>query len=92
MPNDYEGTLAKVAGIGYKEVEAFDPYNNMEPKQYRALLDRYGLTMPSTHSGAIDVWETRSGVTRSSNGPSSSPPGVLTRPISEPVALRPETL
>src|SRR3954470_17915806 len=54
MPKDYEGTLAKVAEIGYKEVEAADPYNNLEPKQYRALLDRYGLTMPSTHSGAVD--------------------------------------
>ena len=54
LPKDYEGTLAKVAEIGYKEVEAADPYNNMEPKQYRALLDRYGLTMPSTHSGAVD--------------------------------------
>jgi sugar phosphate isomerase/epimerase len=52
MPKDYEGTLAKVAEIGYKEVEAADPYNNMEPRQYRALLDKYGLSMPSTHSGA----------------------------------------
>src|SRR4051812_42197994 len=54
LPKDYEGVLAKVAEIGYKEVEPADPYNNMEPKQYRALLDRYGLTMPSTHSGATD--------------------------------------
>ena len=54
MKDDFEGTLARVAEIGYKEVEAADPYNNMEPKQYRALLDKYGLTMPSTHSGAVD--------------------------------------
>jgi len=54
LPKDYEGTLAKVAEIGYKEVEAADPYNNLEPKQYRALIDRYGLRMPSTHSGAVD--------------------------------------
>jgi len=52
LPADYEGVLAKVAAIGYKEVEPADPYNNMQPKQYRALLDKYGLTMPSTHSGA----------------------------------------
>ena len=52
LPSDYEGILAKVAAIGYKEVEPADPYNNMPPKQYRALLDKYGLTMPSTHSGA----------------------------------------
>lgn len=48
---DYEGTLAKVAEIGYKEVEASD-FANLEPKQFRAMLDRYGLTMPSTHAGA----------------------------------------
>jgi len=54
LPKDYEGTLARVAEIGYKEVEPADPYNKLEPKQYRALLDRYGLSMPSTHSGAVD--------------------------------------
>jgi sugar phosphate isomerase/epimerase len=48
---DYEGTLAKVAEIGYKEVEAAD-YGNLEPRQFRAMLDRYALTMPSTHAGA----------------------------------------
>jgi len=52
LPTDYEGVLAKIAAMGYKEVEPADPYNNMQPKQYRALLDKYGLTMPSTHSGA----------------------------------------
>ena len=52
LPADYEGVLAKIAAMGYKEVEPADPYNNMQPKQYRALLDKYGLTVPSTHSGA----------------------------------------
>jgi sugar phosphate isomerase/epimerase len=52
-PKDYEGTLAKVAEIGYKEIEpASANYANMEPKQFRAMLDRYGVTMPSTHIGA----------------------------------------
>jgi sugar phosphate isomerase/epimerase len=51
-PKDYEGTVAKVAEIGYKEVEAATDYAKMEPKQFRAMLDRYGLTMPSTHVGA----------------------------------------
>jgi sugar phosphate isomerase/epimerase len=54
LNKDYEGSLAKLAKIGYKEVEPADPYNNMEPKQYRALLDKYGLKMYSTHSGATD--------------------------------------
>jgi len=48
---DYEGTLAKVAAIGYTEVEPTS-YNNMSPKDFRAMLDRYKLTMPSTHSAA----------------------------------------
>lgn len=53
MARDYEGTLAKVAEIGYKEVEpAANGYGGMEPKQFRAMLDRLGLTMPSTHVGA----------------------------------------
>lgn len=52
-PKDYEGTIAKVAEIGYKEVEPVD-YGGMTPRQYRAMLDRNGLTAPSTHSGATD--------------------------------------
>jgi sugar phosphate isomerase/epimerase len=48
----YEDTLAKLAAIGYKEVEPANGYNGMEPKAFRAMLDRYGLSMPSTHSGA----------------------------------------
>jgi sugar phosphate isomerase/epimerase len=48
---DYEGTLAKVAAIGYTEVEPTS-YNNMSPKDFRAMLERCKLTMASTHSGA----------------------------------------
>src|SRR6266576_1510242 len=48
---DYIGTLEKVAAIGYKEIEPAGGYNNMSPKQFRAELDRLGLTVPSTHSG-----------------------------------------
>jgi sugar phosphate isomerase/epimerase len=53
-PKDYEGTLAKVAEIGYKEVEPASDYAGMEPKQFRAMLDRLGLSMPSTHVGATE--------------------------------------
>jgi len=53
MSKDYEGTLAKVAEIGYKEVEPTD-YARMEPKQFRAMLDRYGLSAPTTHAGATE--------------------------------------
>lgn len=51
LMTDYEGTLAKVAEIGYTEVEA-TTYNNMSPKDFRAMLDRLKLTMPSTHAAA----------------------------------------
>jgi sugar phosphate isomerase/epimerase len=61
MQTDYEGVLAKIASFGYKEVEPASGYNNMQPKEFRAMLDRYGLTMPSTHSGlpAGDTIEAR---------------------------------
>jgi sugar phosphate isomerase/epimerase len=54
LPKDYEGTLAKVAEIGYKEVEPATNYAGMEPKQFRAMLDKFGLSAPSTHVGATD--------------------------------------
>ena len=52
MAADYVGVLEKVAAIGYKEIEPAGGYNNLSPKDFRALLDRLGLSMPSTHSGA----------------------------------------
>lgn len=51
ITKDYAGTLEQVAAIGYKEVEVAGGYNDWSPKQFRAELDRLGLTMPSTHSG-----------------------------------------
>ena len=50
MATDYEGIVAKLAQIGYKEVEPANGYNNMDPKSFRAMLERYGLSMPSTHT------------------------------------------
>ena len=54
LPKDYEGTVAKVAEIGYKEVEPATDYGGMSPQQFRAMLDRYGLTAPSTHAPATE--------------------------------------
>jgi sugar phosphate isomerase/epimerase len=51
LPPHYEGTLAKIAAIGYTEVEPIG-YNNMAPKDFRALLDRLKLTVPSSHAPA----------------------------------------
>lgn len=50
MAKDFDGTLAKVADIGYREVE-FAGYYNRDAKAVRAVLDRVGLTAPSTHVG-----------------------------------------
>ncbi|MDQ2665775.1 MAG: twin-arginine translocation signal domain-containing protein, partial [Gemmatimonadota bacterium] len=46
---DLEGTLAKVARIGYKEVE-FAGYFGKSPAQVRAMLKKHGLSSPSTHT------------------------------------------
>jgi sugar phosphate isomerase/epimerase len=54
LPKDFDGTLAKVAEIGYKEIEPATDYAGMDPKAFRAMLDRHGLTAPSTHVGATD--------------------------------------
>jgi sugar phosphate isomerase/epimerase len=54
LTKDYDGTLAKLAAMGYKEVEPADPYNNMKPAEYKAMLDRHGLKMYSTHAAATD--------------------------------------
>ena len=59
-PKSYEATLAKVAEIGYKEIELAGGYAGLNPaveadaKKFRALIDSYGLSMPSTHSGASE--------------------------------------
>ena len=50
MKQDFEGTLAKVAAVGYNEVE-FAGYFDHAPKEVRAMLDRQGLAAPSGHAG-----------------------------------------
>ncbi len=54
LSKEFEGTLAKVAKIGYKEVEfaqffAHLPDFNPSPKRAREILDANGLTAPSCH-------------------------------------------
>jgi sugar phosphate isomerase/epimerase len=48
MKRDFEGTIAKVASIGYREVE-FAGYFDHTPQQVRAILDKNKLTAPSVH-------------------------------------------
>jgi len=48
MKKDFEGTIAKVAQTGYKEVE-FAGYFDHTPQQVRAILEKNGLTSPACH-------------------------------------------
>lgn len=48
MKADFDGTIAKVAAVGYKEVE-FAGYFGRTGKQVRAVLDKNGLAGVSTH-------------------------------------------
>jgi sugar phosphate isomerase/epimerase len=54
LGKDFEGTLAQVAKVGYKEVEfagffAHLPEFNPSPKRTREILDADGLSAPATH-------------------------------------------
>jgi sugar phosphate isomerase/epimerase len=52
MAKDFDGTLAMVAGLGYKEVEFAGYFKRSPPRSppdVKASLDRHGLTAPSTH-------------------------------------------
>ena len=53
LAKDFEGVIAKVAEAGYKELEPVG-YGGLDPKAFRALLDRHGLKAPSTHAGVAD--------------------------------------
>jgi len=57
MAKDFAGTLARVAAIGYREVE-FARYFGNHPREVRALLDRHSLAAPAAHvgPGAGDEW------------------------------------
>jgi sugar phosphate isomerase/epimerase len=50
MKKDFSGTIAKVASIGYKELE-FAGYFDHPPADVRAIIDKDGLTAPSCHVG-----------------------------------------
>ncbi len=57
---DLEGTLHKVAQIGYKEVEMYPPFFGKKPAEVRRILNENGLVCPSAHWNAADQaseWE-----------------------------------
>jgi len=57
MAQDFDGTLSKVAEVGYKRVELAEfklengsvTYFGKTPREMRAALDHHGLAAPSTH-------------------------------------------
>jgi sugar phosphate isomerase/epimerase len=58
MQRDVAATLARVAQIGYKEVE-FAGYFGRTATQIRAMLDATGLASPSAHSADFATLRTR---------------------------------
>lgn len=48
MARDFDGTLARLASMGYQEVE-FAGYFDRKPEEVKAILDRHGLAAPSAH-------------------------------------------
>jgi len=54
MKEDMPGTLAKIAAIGFKEVE-FAGLFDRSPKDVRAMLDQNGLTSPASHVDWVTV-------------------------------------
>lgn len=54
MDRDVEGTVAAVAGIGYREVELAGLHGKTAA-QMRAILDRHGLACPSSHISMQDI-------------------------------------
>jgi sugar phosphate isomerase/epimerase len=51
MASDRDGTLRRIAGLGYRSVEPYDPAN--DPKGFRQLADELGLAVSSVHAGGL---------------------------------------
>jgi sugar phosphate isomerase/epimerase len=50
MAQDFEGTLEKLAELGFKEMQ-FAGYHGKSPAEVRRILDRLGMTSPAAHVG-----------------------------------------
>lgn len=57
LPNDYVGTLQKVAAIGYRDVEAAGFYNHSAPDVKKIMSD-VGLRCISAHNSLTDLLKT----------------------------------
>jgi sugar phosphate isomerase/epimerase len=51
MAADRDGTVRRIAGLGYRSVEPYNPAD--DPKGFRALADELGLTVSSVHAGGM---------------------------------------
>jgi sugar phosphate isomerase/epimerase len=49
LKRDYDGTLAQLAQMGYREVESGKDHDKPDPHEMRGTLMRHGLTSPSYH-------------------------------------------
>ncbi|MBI1763416.1 MAG: TIM barrel protein [Acidobacteria bacterium] len=56
MAKDFEGTIAKVAALGYQQVE-FAGYYNRTPEQVKAVLAKNKLEAPSVHVALKELRE-----------------------------------
>ncbi len=58
IKRDVPGAIAKVAGMGYKFVEpagyADGKFYGMTPAEFRALCEKNGMTVLSSHTGRPD--------------------------------------
>jgi sugar phosphate isomerase/epimerase len=59
MGKDAEGTLSKVAEVGYKYIEAANygdgKFYKMTPEEFKAALDKLGLIPLSAHMGGVTL-------------------------------------
>src|SRR3954452_5372880 len=61
MLEDAAGTLAKLAKIGYKEIESAKSekgnYYGMKPKEIKQILNDHGMTLRSGHTRLDKDWQ-----------------------------------
>ena len=50
LERDYEGTLARIAALGFRQVEFAGLYPSPSTQQTLAMLKRHGLSAPSGHA------------------------------------------
>lgn len=58
LERDYDGTLARLAALGVREVEFAGLYPSPLPRQTLSMLQRHGLAAPSGHAGHEELEHT----------------------------------